>query len=189
MDNIIEFFNQKAATWDKNIPQNGERIKYLLSLLDLSDGDSLLDVGCGTGILENFLPENIKTIAIDFSPEMVKIAKNKFPSKDIRVEDFLQLNTEEKFDKIIMYNIFPHFLQPYKAFCKAYELLNPNGMLLICHGEGRQTINGRHNAIHNNISIGLLPTDELQQWMLPYFEIVLTEDAENYFALLGRKRG
>lgn len=188
MNEIAEFFNQKAANWDKNIPQHADRINYLISLLNLKTNEKVLDVGCGTGILETYLPDNVEVVAVDFSSEMIKIAKQKFLNKNFQAVDFLDMPSDEKFDKIIMYNIFPHFLQPYKAFCQAHNLLKPNGQLLICHGEGRDTINGRHTAIHNGISIGLLPTEQLKQWMLPYFEISLTEDKENYFALLGTRR-
>lgn len=187
MTEIIDFFNQLAASWDTTVPVNADRIRYLISLLSLSPGDRVLDVGCGTGVLEDFLPRDIRLTAMDFSPEMIKVAKAKHPDVNYVVADFLEVDGEALYDKIIMYNVFPHFIERERAIKKAHQLLGPHGMLLICHGAGRSVINTRHSGLKSNISRSLPTTEEFKTLLTPLFNIVLAEDREEYFAIKGIK--
>ena len=187
MTEIIDFFNQRAASWDTTVPVNAERIRYLVSLLSLSPGDRVLDVGCGTGVLEDFLPHDIRLTAMDFSSEMIKVAKTKHPDTNYVVGDFLEVDGEAPYDKIIMFNVFPHFIERERALKKAYQLLAPHGTLLICHGAGRSVINTRHSGIKSNISRSLPTTEEFRTLLNPLFDIVLAEDREEYFAIKGIK--
>ena len=46
-----EFFNSIAEEWDKITKVNEEKINFLLSRIHIQEGDKVLDIGTGTGVL------------------------------------------------------------------------------------------------------------------------------------------
>jgi trans-aconitate methyltransferase len=74
-------------TWDptdyeRNSAQQQAWARELLSKLDLSDGDAVLDVGCGDGKVTAEIAARVplgKIVGIDASAEMVELAAARFP--------------------------------------------------------------------------------------------------------------
>ena len=54
MNNIKDFFNSLAPTWDKN-EVNIKQINKLLLSLPIKKNDFILDLGCGTGKISSSL--------------------------------------------------------------------------------------------------------------------------------------
>ncbi len=48
-----------------------------LRLLKLQKGDSLLDLGCGQGVLARSLPQGVKYVGVDAAPSLIHSAKSK----------------------------------------------------------------------------------------------------------------
>lgn len=74
----------------------------------------VLDLGCGTGkIYQMINPEHIDFVGIDFSSQMIKIAKDTFPKGRFYHHDILKGLPEalvnERFDYIIINYLFMHF--------------------------------------------------------------------------------
>ncbi|MGC9977134.1 MAG: glycosyltransferase [Syntrophales bacterium] len=65
---------------------------------------SILQIGCGTGNLIASL-EASRKVGIDFSPKMVEVAREKFTGIEFRVDDLEALQTDEKFDYILLVNV------------------------------------------------------------------------------------
>lgn len=65
---------------------------------------SVLEVGCGTGDLLNGISAAKKT-GIDFSPEMIRIAKEKYPHMHFSVMEAENIRLEEKFDLVVLSNL------------------------------------------------------------------------------------
>ena len=54
------YFNSKADIWDEKIAEKDvERLASLAKSLDIRRGDTVLDVGTGTGVLVPFLLEKV----------------------------------------------------------------------------------------------------------------------------------
>lgn len=64
----------------------------------------MLEVGCGTGELIASIKGRKKT-GIDFSPEMIRLAKESHPTVDFQVMNAEELVLEEKYDLIILSNL------------------------------------------------------------------------------------
>jgi len=65
----------------------------------------ILDLGCGTGILEMYLPKDYKIVGIDNSKEMLKIAKRKnLKNAKFVLGDIRNFSLKEKFDAAICIN-------------------------------------------------------------------------------------
>ncbi len=56
-----EYFNSLAGTWDSIVQHDPQKLKKIIDLTDIKEGDTVLDVGCGTGVLEGYLLEKILT--------------------------------------------------------------------------------------------------------------------------------
>ncbi len=102
--------------------------KLLTHLLKYSDINSTLDLGCGTG---RFL--DYANFGIDASEEMVKVAKLKYPEKNIDVGTAQHTNFEDcKFNIIFSFHVFMHLDKPLvlKILNEAYRILETGGRLI-----------------------------------------------------------
>ena len=85
----------------KDYEKEADSIKNLIKKYKKSDGNQLLDVGCGTGKhLECFLDE-FSCMGIDINNEMVEVAKTKFKDAIFEQGDMIDFNLKTEFDIII----------------------------------------------------------------------------------------
>ena len=105
----ISFFNSEAQKRDYWIRKNSYYYKDLYELMNfiIPKGSSVLEIGCGTGeLLKKVEPK--RGVGIDFSEEMIKIAKNKYPDLSFITMDAENLDLNEKFDYIILSDLIGH---------------------------------------------------------------------------------
>lgn len=73
----------------------------VLDLLDPQPGQSILDLGCGTGHLTQLIADSgAKVLGIDASEEMIEQARTNHPTIDFRVADGAQFRSDTPFDAI-----------------------------------------------------------------------------------------
>lgn len=103
-----------------------------LRLLNLKAGDSLLDLGCGQGVLERALPSNVHYVGVDASPSLIQSAKKK-SKRPFYVADITQpLSIKEgPFSHAALILVTQNLEHPEKAFKNASQYLKPQGKLLI----------------------------------------------------------
>ncbi|MGL4989816.1 MAG: class I SAM-dependent DNA methyltransferase [Sarcina sp.] len=166
MNKMKDFFNERAKDWDSHSIPDRVKMEYILKKANLKEHANILDIACGTGVMEEFLLEKNPNsiLAVDLAENMIQVAKNKYNDKRIKfmVQDVMTLNGET-FDFIMLYNAFPHFLEPEKFLKKIYSLLNKDGKFVICHGMGRKDLNHHHERKANEISLGLAPAVEVAE--------------------------
>jgi SAM-dependent methyltransferase len=103
-------------------------------LLDeLSDNSSVLEIGCGTGMLSIEIGKrNAHLTAVDISEDLLEIAKNNNSQSGIHfmVEDACNMTFESgKFDLVIGSSAF-HHLDVDSAIREFYRVLKPGGKLV-----------------------------------------------------------
>ncbi|MDO5570369.1 MAG: hydrogenase nickel incorporation protein HypB [Bacteroidales bacterium] len=150
------YFDEKASSWDEKQRINADKIREMLNKMNISQNDTFLDAGTGTGILIPYIREKCfgNILAVDNSEKMLELAQKKFSNYDNIFFSKLNIETDHiagRFDKIIMFCVFPHLNNRLLTVKKLIENnLKPGGILLICHDKGRKFLNEMHHHKHDS---------------------------------------
>jgi 2-polyprenyl-3-methyl-5-hydroxy-6-metoxy-1,4-benzoquinol methylase len=187
---IISFFNHCAPTWDAHTIRNEPIISTILDNAGIQKGISLLDVACGTGVLfPDYMARGVSTVtAIDISPKMVHIAREKFPQIQVICGDIETAKFETPFDVIMVYNAFPHFPDPEKLISVLAGMVRPGGRLSIAHNMSRRHLTQLHSGEANHVSRELLHEDDLSALMLPYFQVDVKISTDQMYQVSGTRK-
>ena len=194
MDEIAAYFDERADSWDESGCSGESRVQgAVLSLVDLKPGDTVLDLGCGTGVMVPFYlaAKAGKIVAVDVSEKMVERAREKFggePSVELRASDALSLDEGERFDAAVIYNAYPHFPDKLVLVEKVYRMLKPSGRFVVAHGSGKDAINRHHEAVAAGVSCGLRAASEESVLWADKFEIEALVDTPGFYAFSGVRR-
>ena len=190
---VIEFFDRCAPTWDADMIKNDVIIGKILDNAEVAEGMDILDVACGTGVMfDYYLERNVASVTgIDISPEMAKIADAKYADNDkvqvicgdVEAEAF-----GKKFDRVVVYNAFPHFPKPKRLIKILAGLLKEGGRLTIAHGMSRAAIDNHHNGPASKVSNGLMAADSLKKLFDPYFDVEIMISNSRMYQVSGVKR-
>ena len=190
---VIEFFDRMAPGWDADMIKNDAIIGKILDNAEIEEGQDILDVACGTGVMfPYYLERNVASVTgIDISPEMAKLAEGKFAG-EARVQvicgDVEEVDFDKKFDRIVVYNALPHFPKPKRLIKLLSGLLKENGRLTIAHGQSRETIDGHHKGTASKVSNGLMSADSLKKLFDPHFDVEVMISNSRMYQVSGVKR-
>lgn len=183
-------FNKMADSYntaEKTKANAGE----LIEKLHLNQDSSVLDVGCGTGILYPLIKEKgAKYKGIDISGNMVKKFLNIYPEADVFNSDFEEnILCKNAFDYVIIFNSIPHFNNLEGVFKNAYDSLKNGGSFIIAHSKTRLQLKEHHKKINYKSLKEPIPSDEkLMELTIKYgFKSVKIED-NKYFCFSCEKR-
>ena len=189
---VIEFFDRCAPTWDAEMIKSDAIIGRILDNAEVGEGMDILDVACGTGVMFPYYLERgaASVTGIDISPEMAKIAAAKFaeaPGVQVICGDVEDTAFDRKFDRIVVYNAFPHFPDPRRLIKTLAGLLKEGGRLTIAHGASRAAIDNHHNGPASKVSNGLMAADSLKSLFDPYFEVEIMISNSRMYQVSGVK--
>ena len=188
---IVEFFDRMAPQWDADMIRSDEIIGAILDNAGVKAGDDVLDVACGTGVLiPDYLSRGVKHVTgIDISPEMARIAAGKFPQDEVDIicGDVETADFSRTFDRIVVYNAFPHFPQPENLIWVLSSMLAPGGTLTVAHGMSREKIDAHHAGSAHSVSLGLMHEDELAAIFSKYLTVTVKISDENMYQVVGKK--
>jgi len=191
MNNSKEFFDNMAQNWDQICHHDESKLEAIITLAGLKENDRVLDVACGTGVLfPHILKRNISSLTgIDISEKMIEVAKSKFNDQRLTLIAGDVLNFSQKgFDKVIIYNAYPHFDDKKTLIFHINSLLNPGGRIVIAHGDSRKAINHHHQNCPAGLSHTLNSAAEEAEILKPYFYIDTLVDTPEIYILSGIKR-
>ncbi|BDA77322.1 S-adenosylmethionine-dependent methyltransferase [Leptospira kobayashii] len=156
MDNNI--FNQIANNYDTK--ERKELAQIIVNAIkpELKEGKnkSLLDYGCGTGLVGLELSPLVdKLLFMDSSEQMLEIVKTKIIQNNIKNaevihSDFTKITSNLKADIIVVSLVLLHVPDVKKILGHFYSVLNANGKLIIVDFDKNEKIN--HPTVHNGFT-------------------------------------
>lgn len=118
--------------------------KYGQSALDLLNpkvNEHILDLGCGTGdISQQLYNMGVDVVGVDYSDNMIRQAKAKYPDVHFQVQDILALDFQASFDAVFSNAVLHWVKQPEQALEQIYANLKTGGRFVAeFGGEGNVT--------------------------------------------------
>lgn len=109
---VENVFNKIAETYVNHFGEDWEFINEIEDFAsNFEPNSTIVDLGCGSGYITEFLTKkDLNAIGIDFSSEMIKIAKRKYPNNRFILDDFINLKKYFKEDSvdgaILIYSLY-----------------------------------------------------------------------------------
>ncbi len=161
MDPKRSFFDEMATVWD--FRADAERLLRQLAdelpRFEVRTGESVLDVGCGTGNLTGKLVELVssrgRVTAVDLSIGMIRRAREKHRDCEISWVECDGTCTPFRcgsFDRIFCYSAWPHFPDPRAVAGEMFRLLRKGGRFHIWHSIPRDKVNEIHRSAGRAVS-------------------------------------
>ena len=144
--------------WSNEYDRTLGSISFHRELLDLvarntrvKNGDKILDLGCGTGLLslKCLQKSRCSVLGVDYSKEMIDIFKDKI--KKLRLRDRVSICLmdaaslkfkDHTFDKVVSSVALHHVEDKLPALKKVFRVLKPGGIFII--GEVDMDTTGKH---------------------------------------------
>ena len=190
---IVEFFDRCAPTWDAEMIKSDEIIGKILDNAEIAADMDILDVACGTGVMiPYYLQRGAASVTgIDISPEMAKLAAEKFrddPRVQVICGDVEEARFDRKFDRIVVYNAFPHFPDPRQLIKSLSGMLKEGGRLTVAHGMSREAIDNHHKGAASQVSNGLMSADSLKRLFDACLQVEVVVSNDRMYQVSGVKR-
>ena len=147
MNQSVKFWDKIADKYSKQpiVDEASYQKKLQITREYFKPDMEVLEFGCGTGSTAIIHAPYVKHIkAIDFSSEMIEIAKGKVEDQDISNVTFEQLTIEEleveecSYDAVLGLNILHLLANKEKIIAKVYKMLKPGGIFVtstVCLGD------------------------------------------------------
>lgn len=198
------YFNEQAEQWldmwyrDEH---TGEHTKHerdferLSALVPVKEGDHVLDVGCGTGVLVPYLLERVgrtgRVYELDYAEKMIEV--NRRLHKDERVtfivEDILDLSLgKERCDLVMCFGCFPHLDDKTEAMRVMSGALRDGGCLAIAHFLSSHELNDHHSKAAA-VAYDKLPDEPEMSRLFAEADLALESHADHpgFYLMLGKK--
>ncbi len=131
-ETIQDFYNQNAhkrEKWNKRNRFYHKSLEKYYSFI-IPKGKRVLEIGCGSGDLLQAVHPSYG-VGIDFAPEAIKIARQKYPALHFHVDDVEELQLSETFDYIILSDLLSCLWDAQKAIHHIRRLCHPQTRIII----------------------------------------------------------
>lgn len=189
---VKAYFDERAPEWDTRLVRAQHKIDRILNAAGVQPGCSVLDVACGTGVLfEDYLARSAYQVTgVDISPQMIRIARRKYPQSHITVicADVEETLFPATFDSCVVYNALPHFPDPERLIAHLSRFICTGGRLCIAHAMSREALTRHHAGRAESVSCPIPEANALCELFAPYFipETAISDDEK--FIVAGVRR-
>lgn len=191
-----QFFDEHAQGWEERNypPEVRARLVPLVASFPLQSGATVLDLGCGEGILIPYLRERVgdegRLIELDPSEVMLRGAAK----KDLGRPWLLKATAESipllsgSVDTVIAFACFPHFEDAKLAVAEAYRVAKAGGYVVVAHLLSREELR-QHHAQHFQVENDVLPDDATMRQLFEdagWCDVTI-EESPGLYRLIARK--
>ena len=144
---IAQVMGHQAADWlERPEREHEERSDLLLAALKLQPGETVADIGCGSGYYTRRLAKAVGTnglvYAVDIQPEMLDLLASKLAAGKIsNVKSVLGTVTDPKLprgsvDLILLVDVYHEFDHPFEMVAAMTRALKPGGRIVFVEYRG-----------------------------------------------------
>ena len=166
------FFANHAGQWDKLRALHADETEVearICELLDVENGDLLVDMGTGTGrVLELLADRFARAIGIDTNQQMLAYARARtqgpsFSHVQVRHGDICNLLLHDgTAEAVIMHQVLHYLPDPRRAIAEATRILKPGGRLLIIDFAAHTVDRLRDEFAHQRLGFA---ADQMVSWL------------------------
>ncbi len=163
--NKKQFFDQLAVTWeDQNFPpETRKRVGELVDTFGIQEGDRVLDVATGTGVLHPYLLQAVgdsgHVIAFDYSLNMLLQAKKKPFGANLNCFQASAMAIPLPAglcNKVVCFAAFPHFADQLRALQEMARVAKKGAPIYIAHLMSRDELL-KHHGNHSPVAGDTVP--------------------------------
>ncbi len=96
-----KYYDDIYASMGKDYPAEANKARKFIQKYKLSDGNRLLDAGCGTGVHANLLGKHYQVEGLDIDTKMLAVAQKNYPKIKFQQGDMVNFELKSKFDIIV----------------------------------------------------------------------------------------
>ena len=96
-----KYYDAIYASVGKDYPAEANRVRRFIQKYKQSNGDRLLDVGCGTGVHANLLGKHYQVEGLDIEQKMLAVARKNYPNIRFQQGDMVNFKSKSKFDIVV----------------------------------------------------------------------------------------
>ncbi|OCS87283.1 class I SAM-dependent methyltransferase [Caryophanon latum] len=140
----------------------------VIELVEVTKGEHVLDIGCGTGDLANTLHERgAYVVGVDLSANMIEQASAKYPHVTFAVADATSLPYAEQFDCVFSNAALHWMKEPEAVATSMYNSLNNGGRIVVEFGGAGNVETITTELIAQIRAAGITYRDEQFPWYFP----------------------
>lgn len=126
-------YDQTAWIYDQRYREiQEEKYRSILSRIKFKKGDLILDAGCGTGMLLEKIPSKQKVIGVDFSLEMIRVARKKIRNSNLIRVDLNSLPFKDKtFSKVFGVTVLQNIKTPQRTVKEIARIVQKRGLAIL----------------------------------------------------------
>ena len=168
---IIKSYKRVSSFYDYTFGQvfrPGQ--KKLVSMMNCSKNDKVLEIGIGTGTSFKYYPSETFVTGIDISPDMLEKAKKNIKDLNLSKKNVLMMNGEQlnfednSFDKVVGMYVVSVTQNPDLLIKEMKRVCKPHGDIYLVNHFSFDT----DSKIMKLIEKGLMPVSKYLGWR-PYF--------------------
>lgn len=144
--------------WDANLYENNHSFVWqygesLIELLSPKTGESILDLGCGTGQLaQQIALSGAEVVGIDYAPSMIEQAQKNYPDLNFSVADARKFDFPQLFDAVFSNAALHWVKEPEQVIKCIWQALKPGGRFVAEFG-GKGNVQAIVEALESAIKI------------------------------------
>lgn len=174
MSEETDFYSRIAEQWDKMFSNKAGKYfrykKHQTIKESINKKGSIVDVGCATGYITKFLSDmGMSVIGLDYSENMIKLCRSKYPTLDFRCCKAEEMSSvvKEKVDYISMSGLLSR--ENYKnVLFECNKILKNRGKIIITTSNGDVPVWTFYNYFHREVPSRNFNQSEISSILLSY---------------------